>query len=554
VARRDAKRAGSQDIWHLDIDDLLGRPGQPEQAQGPGPFVITLRTSSTPITVVPKALPRFEALEVYQLQRELGTRSRFRLCIGLIETELEADAILALVRELYPRARRQPAQDDDRAAVARKAMARAPPKSAAHGAGTARPDPQPSGPFRWDIDELLPDLATAMPERIRQQPLNPPKPASGPEPKAPPRAPPRAAEPSPVPATDSVASSRLAAAPQRQGTEQIESELNAVTDQVETLQFTFDGSTIEGCGVDGSGIESARIDPPATRVTLEPETAPTAAAPPTLTGVTHTVSTPAALAMRSDPLDPASAAERSTGENVPRLVSEPVRSTRTENSASSRSSAQPPTRTQSSGSARETVRSPARPKASLPAAGATATPRSEGRAFNSRSDAPAIDSTQTIRVLTALELSDDQTSCWFAIQLALSERPIDPREVPNLGIFAEYRLYTVSGLHQDRDMHALRLGFFSSESAAEAVAGYLAPFFDAPCVKRVSTAEQERFEERSLAARKNVGELGEHAVIELAGPAVLPQRRARAKPEDTAENNGGETTSLWSRLLAARKR
>jgi hypothetical protein len=169
-----------------------------------------------------------------------------------------------------------------------------------------------------------------------------------------------------------------------------------------------------------------------------------------------------------------------------------------------------------------------------------------------------IDSTQTVRALTPLELADDQISRWFAIQLSLSERPIDPATVPDLPIFNEYRLYSVTGTDQDRVMHALRLGFFSSESAAQAVAGYVGTFFDAPCIKRVSTAEHDRFEERRVAAGKDVG-AGGHAVIELAGPTPLPERSMPerpvvTKPEDDDASGEPEAPSLWARLLSARRR
>ena len=67
---------------------------------------------------------------------------------------------------------------------------------------------------------------------------------------------------------------------------------------------------------------------------------------------------------------------------------------------------------------------------------------------------------------------------WFVIQLALAEDAIDPDTVPNLDIFSVYRLYAVAGLDQGRIMHALRLGFFSEELAAAAVASYLSAYYD----------------------------------------------------------------------------
>jgi hypothetical protein len=183
-------------------------------------------------------------------------------------------------------------------------------------------------------------------------------------------------------------------------------------------------------------------------------------------------------------------------------------------------------------------------------------------------DVPQIDRTQTIRALAPLELEDGQASSGFAIQLMVSEQEIDPREVPNLSIFAEYRLYAVTGLDQDRIKHALRLGFFSSQAAAAAVAGYMATFFDAPCIKRVSVAEHERFEERRVVARKDIGAADGHDVIELAGPTPLPGRRATdrigpaaspAVQSDSKLTAGGkrkspDTSSIWSRLIPMRKR
>jgi hypothetical protein len=174
-----------------------------------------------------------------------------------------------------------------------------------------------------------------------------------------------------------------------------------------------------------------------------------------------------------------------------------------------------------------------------------------------------MDSTQTVRTLTPLELADGEASRWFAIQLMLREEPIEVEQVPSLGIFTEYQLYSVTGLEQDRVMHALRVGFFSTELAAEAVAGYLAAYFDSPVIKRVSIAERERFADAGVAARKDVGASGGHAVIELVTPAPLPERRVErrvaerrvdAAPADSGERTALQATSLWSRLLAPRTR
>ncbi|HZF26156.1 MAG TPA: hypothetical protein VEZ88_07825 [Steroidobacteraceae bacterium] len=113
-------------------------------------------------------------------------------------------------------------------------------------------------------------------------------------------------------------------------------------------------------------------------------------------------------------------------------------------------------------------------------------------------DAPIedMDSTQTLRALTPLELTDDSQSKWFAVQLALSEEQVKVESLPHIDIFDEYRLYSISGIDQAKFMHSLRLGFFSAEGSAQAVAGYLRTFFEGAAVKRVSIAEHERFCER----------------------------------------------------------
>jgi hypothetical protein len=139
---------------------------------------------------------------------------------------------------------------------------------------------------------------------------------------------------------------------------------------------------------------------------------------------------------------------------------------------------------------------------------------------------PSLESTQTVRALTQLELNDDQASRWFVIQLSLSPEAFDPDTVPNLDIFNLYRLYSVAGIDQGRIVHALRLGFFSEDIAASAVASYLAAFYDKPVIKRVSSAEHQRFAgQQPLEARKDVGATGKQAVIEITDERYVRERR-----------------------------
>jgi hypothetical protein len=154
-----------------------------------------------------------------------------------------------------------------------------------------------------------------------------------------------------------------------------------------------------------------------------------------------------------------------------------------------------------------------------PLAAASRTPPREARV-------EMFDTTQTLRPLTPSELEDPSILRWFVIQLSCAEEPFDPDALPNLDIFNEYRLYSVTSLDQGKLMHSLRVGFFSEESHAKAVAGYLGTFFANPTVKRVSTAERTRFAQQRVEARKDIGATGKHAVIEITDERVIRPKRA----------------------------
>jgi hypothetical protein len=165
---------------------------------------------------------------------------------------------------------------------------------------------------------------------------------------------------------------------------------------------------------------------------------------------------------------------------------------------------------------------------------------------------PSIDSTRTIRALTVVELSDDDASQWFVIQLMQAEELIDPEQVPQLDILSEYRLYSVCELDRSGAVHALRLGFFSSEIAAQAVAGYLSSHFPTTNVKRVSVAERDRFAQQVVVAKKDVGEAGRHTVIEVCAAPALPGPPILVAPILSESDKPSEAPSLWSRLTRFR--
>lgn len=162
-----------------------------------------------------------------------------------------------------------------------------------------------------------------------------------------------------------------------------------------------------------------------------------------------------------------------------------------------------------------------------PVIAATVPPPPPRLVQTTRRSAPRrIESTQTLRPLTPLELDDDAALRWYVVQLSISEQPVDPETVPNLDIFSLYRLYSVAGLDHGRIVHALRLGFFGEEIAARAVASYLSDYYAETSVKRVSVAERDRFADQRVDARKDVGATGKHAAIEITGELVVRAGRS----------------------------
>ena len=638
----------SDDIWHLSIEDLFGPPSEPPRPTGPGPFVINLRTSTATIGSPPKELLRLHRLHVYELARNHEGRPEFRLRLGMIESELEADAILSKVREHYPAAITEVAEDGDRAAIAgavrhaeslkpaspvtdaKAPVVQEPPKIAATSAPPAAV--KSAADYRWDIDEVLPDLAAAHPPQREQEPPNrtstegPREPTSAlaaPTPSAEAQVPqhtaaaPRArpstkSRPTPPQETRDFQASRGAAksppierretrsgapnrvpgeprtpmgagrpvakttqprvdvlrppsqakgTPARAAVEKIDSDPNAVTDQVEVLKQNDAASEALRAGTANSTefsmeltiLEVPTLEPARPESELRRIHPPASTAPePGIGAGSRTVDSvradhPAAAGSPAPTADADANPPARSGEDsgtLERLVTRI--GALVDYAEMHEKSVNAPVPVAPTAACPELVAAEAARTVSLSGVPQSAT---------AQAGIPSMDSTQTVRALTPLELADGEASRWFAIQLMLCEERIDAEQVPNLDIFNEYRLYSVMGLDQDRVMHALRVGFFSSALAAEAVAGYLAAYFDTRVIKRVSIAECERFADRRVAAGKDVGATGVHAVIEVVVPAPLPERRRVASPlSDTGKRPVLDETSLWSRLLAPRNR
>ncbi|MET0533782.1 MAG: hypothetical protein ABW171_06115 [Steroidobacter sp.] len=161
---------------------------------------------------------------------------------------------------------------------------------------------------------------------------------------------------------------------------------------------------------------------------------------------------------------------------------------------------------------------------------------------------PNLDSTQTIRALTTEEMNDAAQEKWFAIQLAVSDQPVNLDAMPHLDIFEAYSLYSVATAGSGKIVHSLRLGFFKEDTSAQAVSGYLKTFFASPSVIRISVAEQARFKDAPQPHRADAAEPKSN-VVELnnarAGRApVVPTVTMEVDPSSSGSFRPNASGSL----------
>lgn len=154
---------------------------------------------------------------------------------------------------------------------------------------------------------------------------------------------------------------------------------------------------------------------------------------------------------------------------------------------------------------------------------------------------PDLDSTQTIRALTSAEMEDAAQEKWFAVQLAVSDQPVNLDAMPRLDIFEAYRLYSIASAGSGKIVHSLRLGFFKEAVSAEAVMGYLQTFFGSPTVMRVSVAEHGRFKD-APSIKKPAAPVQEAKIVELnnarAARPVIPTVTMEVAPGVDAAATG----------------
>lgn len=463
-------------IWHLSIDDLFAPLPEKTRLGGPGPFVINLSVSTAPIDLPAKGFDSGHAAHVYQVQRTEDRRMRYRLRLGPFANEDDADAILERVRDVYPGALTATADADDLRAIA---ALQAKTASAVRVVETVKVVATPKVVDTVKVVEPMtvakaiePIPAIRAVERTAVKVTGP-----GPTVRAIETAPPvlplvQALAAAPLPAITAPAMSAV---------------LPVLLDRVVTPPVA---------------------QAPAVVVAPTPVVAPAAVAIPAAVVVPAVLVVPAAPPPRVEvrPVAPPVAAAPKPVVAPPSrpVVAVPYPIAPAPRSAPAKLVVPAPQATRS-------VPSP------------TATPPNPVE--ESKKRLLSVESTQTVRALTVLELESEQASRWFVIQLSLSEEAFDSEAVPNLDIFDVYRLYSVAGIDQGRIVHALRLGFFAEEMAAAAVASYLSEFYENPSVKRVSSAERERFADQRFEPRKDVGATGKHAVIEITNERYIREKR-----------------------------
>ena len=149
-----------------------------------------------------------------------------------------------------------------------------------------------------------------------------------------------------------------------------------------------------------------------------------------------------------------------------------------------------------------------------------------------QSRALPFDSTQTIRAVTARELRDPNQQKWFAVQLAVSDRPVNLETLPRFEVFATHRLYAIQGRLGANPCYALRLGFFTEQESARQICADLKAFYRSASVVQVSAAEQVRFEKapaqeapspEPATTRADVVEISSARRNVTAPPRVAPQ-------------------------------
>ena len=549
------------EIWHLSIDDLFQPVQEAPRLGGDGPFVINLSASTAPISIPTKAFTACRDAHVYQIQVTEDGRTRYRLRLGPFDVEDEADAVLAEVRDTYPGALTATAGTADLRVIAnmqakldaRQAVARAPVEMplkvapispAADEPTTKEADAEISIDIAWLTPKVQTALAPALTEvAVPVKAATPETVAPVPVPIAAPVLTEKVALKPRAPAAAAQKAAAEKAAAQRAAMEKAEAE-KAAMERIAAEKAAAQKAAMERAAAERAAAEKAA----AQKAAMEKAAAEKAAAEKAAAEKAAAERAAAQKAAMERAAAEKAAAQKAAMEKAAAEKAAAQKAAMEKAAATLKAPSEKPMQVlrQSVASPLKAFAKKMRPSVIVPPTRLTslqhvvvATAPAPAAREVKKLDEPldSLESTQTMRALTANELEDTESSRWFVIQLAVADRAFDPDAVPNLDIFSEYRLYSVAGSDQGRVVHSLRLGFFREEIAAVAVASYLGAFWDKPTIKRVSLAERERFADQRVEARKDVGATGRHAVIEITDELVARRRRSsRSTAPGTTSN------------------
>jgi hypothetical protein len=461
--------------------DGPGHPAAPGSDTGPALFVINLCASVAPLANGGANIPGLENYRLYQVAKVEDGRTRHRLRLGFFASEAHAESVLTVVRQQYPTALITCLCEEDRRFTRGYVPVAAPPPRTTQAAADAAP-------------------------RHSSAAKNPAAPAAASSPKADLLA--SLLEPAPV-SKPRTAAANAGSAPRPSG-------------------GAPNGTAASAKAPAGASTGRADAATQAPRAAAKPQVVAKSqpATPTNAAAGKNAAKVDPASSMRARALDltfsdpprtmPEMPEKKSTGRNEPFHVGKGVQIGEVGlRLQSERPAAKLPQPAGSTGATASKVPAPgaARGPAQPPAKPRQPATNPLARSPYESHSRPDLDSTQTLRALTSAELESDQQEKWFAIQLALSEQPVNLDAMPHLDIFEAYRLYSVAIAGSGKILHSLRLGFFKEAVSAEAVGGYIKTFFASPTVQRVSVAEHARFKEPL--ARKPAPFKAEAKVVEL---------------------------------------
>jgi hypothetical protein len=492
-------------------------------------FVINLCASMAPIATAGKTLPGFENYRLYQVARAEDGRTRHRLRLGFFTTEAETEKALAVVRAEYPTAFTACLADEDK-------------KFTRGFIAAAAPAPKPQMAVVVDNDSTRPQMKAL---QIDTPPVAEKTVAATPAPQA-------AIKPVVAAPVAPVVVKAPAAKP-------VAAPISAKPAEAVEIEITFKqpAAQLPAAATNAAPVAKALVAEAPTKSASLELAAPGMQLPAVATGQHRGIIATKAPALDSIDLSLANdtvagrvASKAATATpaqpNQPFHVGKGVDLPATnltldstvepgQQKSSAPAAAPAPSQAAQRAMPVAAVAKSAAPKTIAPLKSPVPTEPAKIAATAAPFTQGDLDSTQTIRALTDAELNDATQDKWFAIQLAVSDQPMNLDAMPHLDIFEAYRPYSVAAAGSGKITHSLRIGFFREHVSAEAVAGYLKTFFSTPSVVRISVAEYTRFKEPAEKSAPT-SESGEGKVVAIsdarARKPVIPTVTMEVETQD----------------------